>query len=306
VAAACSGESHSFPPENHRRTASGLFFRSCFSVGSSSSRSRARNDVAPPSTMMVQYAKRGGMGAWYTEDRVTPSLKLQELLRTVLARTGFASTAKVSGATPAAKGLAVAGLAARDARRDVVLVVVPADRDVDQLTADTRFFLGGLEGGSARDLEAAVLPFPSHEVDPYRGLAPHIRIASARARALQALAAGQARVVIASAQALTPRVVPPDALFDLVLDLRPGGELDIQRLAETLIDGGFTREDPVAEHGVFCIRGGVIDVFPAVDELPARIELVGDTIESIRRFDPITQRSLEATDRLVFDRMSVV
>ncbi len=229
---------------------------------------------------------------------MSPSLKLQELLRGVLVRTGFASSAKVAGLTPAAKALWIAGAATRDARNEVVLVVVPTDRDVEQLTSDTRFFLAGLEGASRSDLETAVVALPSHEVDPYRGMAPHTSIASTRARALQALTAGQARVVIASATALTPRVVSPDALFDLVLDLRPGGELDTQRLAEILVDGGFTREDPVAEHGAFCIRGGVVDIFPASDELPARLELIGDTIESIRRFDPTTQRSLDTIDHL--------
>jgi transcription-repair coupling factor (superfamily II helicase) len=62
-------------------------------------------------------------------------------------------------------------------------------------------------------------------------------------------------------------------------------------LAET-VDAGFTHQDPVDEHGEFCIRGGVIDIFPAGDDLPARIELVGDTIEAIRRYAPDTQRSV--------------
>ena len=234
---------------------------------------------------------------------VSPSLKLQELLRSGLARAGFAWEAKpavtgVAGLTPAAKALWAAALATRDPRHDVLLVVVPTDRDIDQLLGDTRFFLCGLEGLSAADVEHAVVPFPSHEVDPYRGLAPHLSITAARARALHALATARARVVVASATALLPRVIAPAALLELSLDLRPGAEIDPQRLAETLVDGGFTREDPVTEHGAFCIRGGVVDVFAAGDELPARLEFVGDTIESIRRFDPASQRSVETVDRL--------
>lgn len=232
---------------------------------------------------------------------MSPSLKLQELFRGVLARATFAPAAKtpaVSGLTSAAKALWIAGAATHDARGDVHLVVVPSDRDIDQLTEDTRFFLAGLEGLSRADVESAVAPFPSQEVDPYRGLAPHLSIASARARALHGLAANHVRIVIASATALLPRVSPPDALSDLSLTLRPGDEIDPRRLAEILVDGGFTREDPVDEHGAFCIRGGVVDVFAAGDDLPARLEFVGDTIESIRRFDPSTQRSLETVDRL--------
>ena len=203
-----------------------------------------------------------------------------------------------AGLTPAAKAFWIAGTASDDPRNEMVLVVVPADRDVEQVTSDVRFFLGGLEGSSADELEHIVLPFPSQEVDPYRGLAPHLRIASTRARALHALATAQARVVVASASALLPRVSPPDALVALALDLRPGDDIDTQRLAETLVDAGFTRQDPVDEHGEFCIRGGVVDIFPAGDDLPARIELAGDTIEAIRRYAPDTQRSVASVERL--------
>jgi len=232
-----------------------------------------------------------------------PSLRLQELLRAARARAGFVREAKrgrvrVAGLTPAAKAFWIAGAASDDPRRQLVLAVVASDRDVEQIVGDVRFFLGGLEGASAAELERTVLPFPSPEVDPYRGLAPHLRIASARARALHAAATGLARVVVASAAALLPRVSPPDAIVALALDLVPGGEIDTGRLADTLVDAGFTRRDPVDDHGEFCIRGGVVDVFPAGDDLPARIELVGDTIETIRRYAPETQRSVETIDRL--------
>ena len=256
----------------------------------------------------------------YTESTV-PSLKLQELLRGARVRAGFARKAKsasettpkpagehpakagearqrLRGLTPAAKAFWIAGAASDDPRSEMVLAVVPSDRDVEQVTSDVRFFLGGLEGASADELDNIVLPFPSQEVDPYRGLAPHLRIASARARALHAMATGQARVVVASASALLPRVSPPGVLTALALDLKPGDDIDTQRLAETLVDAGFTHQDPVDEHGEFCIRGGVVDIFPAGDDLPARIELVGDTIEAIRRYAPDTQRSVVTTERL--------
>ena len=206
--------------------------------------------------------------------------------------------AKADGLTPAAKAFWIAGAASDDPRSEMVLAVVPSDRDVEQVAGDVRFFLGGLEGASANELDNVVLPFPSQEVDPYRGLAPHLRIASARARALHAMATGQARVVVASASALLPRVSPPAVLTALALDLKPGDDIDTQQLAETLVDAGFTHQDPVDEHGEFCIRGGVVDIFPAGDDLPARIELVGDTIEAIRRYAPDTQRSVVTTDRL--------
>ena len=205
---------------------------------------------------------------------------------------------RVDGLTPEAKAFWIAGAATNDPRNDVTVVVVPTDRDVDQIVSDVRFFLGGLEGASSDALEQTLLAFPSQEVDPYRGLAPHLRIASTRARALHALATGQARVVVASATALIPLVSPPKALTALALDLKPGEDIDVHQLAGALVDAGFTRQDPVDEHGEFCIRGGVIDIFPAGDDLPARIELIGDTIEAIHRYAADTQRSVATIDRL--------
>ena len=228
-----------------------------------------------------------------------PSLKLQELLRSAAARAGFDAPARgLAGLSASAKALYAAAAAARDARRATVLIVVPTDRDVEQMTADARFFLGGLEGTTIAGLESTVLPFPSQEVDPYRGMTPHLRVTSARARALHALAGGHARVVVASATALLPRVSAPGQMMRASLELKPGGEIDPQRLAELLVEAGFTRQDPVDEHGDFAVRGGVVDIFPAGDDLPARLEFIGDTIEMIRRFDPATQRSVGAIDHL--------
>ena len=89
---------------------------------------------------------------------------------------------------PSGKALA----ARRGARRrtGVTLLVVPTDKDVEQMTADARFFYAALEGASAADVEHAVLPLPSLQVDPYRGMTPHFRVAAARARALHARSPG--------------------------------------------------------------------------------------------------------------------
>ena len=231
---------------------------------------------------------------------VSSALTLRALLKSAVARLGPGlHAARVTGLSASAKALLIAAAASREpgagaatGRHEALLVVVPGDADVEQMTGDIRFFLAALEGDLPSAVERAVLPFPSHEVDPYRGLAPHLHVASARARALHAAAAGAARVVVASAGALIPRMSAPDRLLDASIDLRPGGEIDPQRLAELLVDAGFSREDPVDEHGEFCIRGGVIDLFPAGDPQPIRLELVGDLIESIRRYDPATQRSI--------------
>ena len=73
----------------------------------------------------------------------------------------------------------------------------------------------------------------------------------------------------------------------------------LSALADVLIDARFTREDPVDEHGSFTMRGGIVDVFPAGDAEPVRIEFVGDMVETLRRFDPATQRSSAAADQVL-------
>src|SRR5690606_34533706 len=115
--------------------------------------------------------------------------------------------------------------------------------------------------------------------------------------ALHALAASQARVVVASAAALLPRLAQPDQVRALTSVVQPGQDIDPEQLVAILADGGFARQDPVDEHGEFCLRGGILDVFAAGDDMPVRIEFVGDTVESIRRFDPATQRSTDTLDR---------
>ena len=225
------------------------------------------------------------------------SLSLRALVRSAATRAGLDhDRGTLSGLSGSARALYVAAHASGAPER-VVAVVVPTDTDVDTLLADTRFFLSVLEGLDDAALTAAVLPLPSHEVDPYRGLMPHLQVASARATTLSALAAGEARVVVASAAALLPKLVRPEQLAQATIDLRPGVDIEPQRLAEKLVAAGYSRQDPVDEHGEFCVRGGIVDVFPPGDEEPIRIEFIGDTVESLRRFDPSTQRSSRTIDQ---------
>ena len=181
--------------------------------------------------------------------------------------------------------------------RGPVLLVVPADADVEKQTVDVRFFLSAFEGLSDAEVERSVLPFPSHEVDPYRGLAPHFDIASARARALHALTAAP------RGWSLRPRrrychVSPrQQRIVTAALTVSPGYDISPTDLGDLLAAAGYTRQDPVDESGEFCVRGGVVDFYPAGAERPIRLEFIGDTIESIRAYDPATQRSTGAVDQ---------
>jgi transcription-repair coupling factor (superfamily II helicase) len=222
------------------------------------------------------------------------SLTLRAVLKSAAGRLGMgASAARIAGLTPSAKAMCVAA----SVGRAPVALIVPTDADVERMTVDARFFLAALEGLSDADVERAVLPLPSHEVDPYRGLKPHFDIASARARALHGLATGTARLVIASAAALLPRLSHPGHLTRTSIVLTPGQDISPTALGDLLAQAGYIRQDPVDESGEFCIRGGVVDFFPAAAAEPIRLEFIGDTIESIRAYDPATQRSHAALDR---------
>ena len=226
-----------------------------------------------------------------------PSLALRSLLTGVIRETGLQSpTRRLSGVSAPVRALAIAA-ASKRLSEGTVLVVLPTDAEIDNAVGDICFFLGVLEGSADAVVSQQVLPFPSTQVDPYRGFQPHLKVASARARVLHALASGSARVVVASATALLTKVPDPATVLLSSCEIKPGVDLDPHELANTLVMGGYEPADPVDAHGEFARRGGIFDVFPAGEELPIRIEFVGDTVESVRRFDPGTQRSVETLDR---------
>ena len=226
-----------------------------------------------------------------------PSLALRSLLTGVLRETGLQTpTRRLSGASSPVRSLAVAA-ASKRLSTGTILLVVPTDADIENTVGDICFFLSVLEGSANTVVSEQVLAFPSTQVDPYRGFQPHLKVASARARVLHALATGSARVVVASTAALLTKVPEPASLVLTSAEVKPGVDLDPHDLANTLVMGGYEPADPVDAHGEFARRGGIFDVFPAGEELPIRIEFIGDTVESIRRFDPGTQRSIETLDR---------
>ena len=222
------------------------------------------------------------------------SLTLRALLKTAAGRLGLGVSGRgVSGLTAAAKAFFAASAVARDR----VVLIVPADADLDQATSDARFFLSALEGLSDAEAAQAVVPFPSHEIDPYRGLSPHFDVASARARALHGLVTGTARLFVASATSLLPRLSAPSRFAGTGFALRPDDEISPIDLGDRLAEAGYTRQDPTDEPGEFSVRGGVVDFYPAGARHPIRVEFIGDNIESLRTYDPGTQRSIEPIDQ---------
>jgi transcription-repair coupling factor (superfamily II helicase) len=172
------------------------------------------------------------------------------------------------------------------------LFVVPRERDIDDAVQDLRTLVFEL-GRSG-----AVLPFPAPGPSLYRDLPRHAEACLRRAKALHAASQGQSLGLVASPAGLLRPSLTPHLLATRVLSVRAGEEMTPEILLEALEEGGYRREDPVTAPGQFARRGGIVDIFPSDREQPIRIELFGDTIESLRSFDPDTQRTLAPASSL--------
>jgi transcription-repair coupling factor (superfamily II helicase) len=144
-----------------------------------------------------------------------------------------------------------------------------------------------------------VLRLPAHDVLPFENVSPHPEIQEQRAVALWKLATGSAKLVIAPVEAVCMRLFPRDYYAALALRLRVGEEYLPDMLVDHLVSVGYTRVDVVEMPGQVTIRGGIMDVYGPEMERPVRIDFFGDEIESMRRFDPETQRSSSAVDEIL-------
>ena len=155
----------------------------------------------------------------------------------------------------------------------------------------------------------AALTFPAWDCLPYDRVSPNGEIISRRIDTLTRLAAGSDAgppVVLTTVNALVQRL-PPRKLFDgRVLTLGKGGHIPLDRLQSFFRNNGYFRTDTVREPGEFAVRGGIVDLYPAGAAMPVRLDFFGDTLESLRSFDPLTQRSTGALDRLVLRPVSEV
>ncbi|MBU0859573.1 MAG: transcription-repair coupling factor, partial [Alphaproteobacteria bacterium] len=145
--------------------------------------------------------------------------------------------------------------------------------------------------------DVAVCVFPAWDCLPYDRVSPNGEIVAQRVAALTTLLAWEAdskrvpRIVLTTINAATQRVSPRTVMQTAVLQAQRGGKLDVAHLQTFLHHNGYARTDTVRETGEFAIRGGIIDLFPPGYEEPLRIDLFGDEVESIRSFDPVSQRS---------------
>ncbi|MFC3692954.1 transcription-repair coupling factor [Chenggangzhangella methanolivorans] len=139
------------------------------------------------------------------------------------------------------------------------------------------------------------LTFPNWDCQPYDRVSPNAAIVAARTTTLARLAGSRGgekpRVVLTTVGAAVQRVAAPDAVARQSFSAAPGNVVDLKTLADWLETNGFMRASTVRDYGEYAIRGGIVDLFPAGHAEPIRLDFFGDTLESIRPFDPETQRS---------------
>ncbi len=186
----------------------------------------------------------------------------------------------VTGAAVEARALVLATLQEQTNRR--LAIVVPGDAAIDDFEASLRLF--------HRD-PRCVSAYPSPSLSPYQDLAPSLGVVRNEIRALGLLIDKTVDILIIPARALFSRLPRPEEFGARILTMAEGDELDLRVLLERLVENGFVRTDLVGEAGEFAFRGGILDLFPPNTARPVRVELFGDTIDSLRWFDVETQRS---------------
>ena len=186
-----------------------------------------------------------------------------------------------------ARAMALAALQ-RDTGKSFA-IVTQSNRDLETWERDLRFWYCALNGKDLSDKN--VLLLPASESDPYAGSSPHAETLEQRALTLWQIARGAPDFVLLTARALARKTVAPAAIARGGAVLKRDEDHSPEELVEGLIASGYMREDPVGAIGEFSIRGGILDVWSPGRPAPVRIEFFGDTVESIREFDPETQLS---------------
>jgi transcription-repair coupling factor (superfamily II helicase) len=197
---------------------------------------------------------------------------------------------RLSGLTPTAKALMLV-LLRRSADRPLIFVVSD-NRAADDLLSVLHGFCE-LTGACDPD---AVVTLPAHDVLPFQNLSPHPELQEERATALWKIATGTGSIVITPIASAAIRLRAADYYADLARTIRRGELVDTSALVAHLNTVGYSPADVVEMPGQYALRGGILDVYSPEAERPVRIELFGDEAESIRRFDPTSQRSSNPLD----------
>ncbi len=200
--------------------------------------------------------------------------RLAELLSTA---SGRISVTGVAGSASALLATELSSLTGRQ-----ILLITPDQAAADELIHALSFFDA-----------TNIMAFPAWDATPFEATSPDPDISGSRLETLQILLQASPCIVVAPVAALLQRVIPRSVLAGASLRLIPGDEPDRESLLENLVKMGYSNCPLVEERGSFAVRGGILDVFPPALPKPVRIEFFGDTVETIRSFDPLSQRTVE-------------
>ncbi len=174
------------------------------------------------------------------------------------------------------------------------VIVADLNKDLEAWQKDLNFWkTENKKTESQSTFNNESLIFPSFETDVYSGVSPHAETLEKRALALWQLAKNPADFLIVSAKSLITKTVSPEEIKNLGAVLKRDEDFAPEELIEKLVASGYVREEPLQNVGEFSVRGGILDVWSPTAENPVRIEFFGDTVDSIRAFDPATQLSTE-------------
>lgn len=166
------------------------------------------------------------------------------------------------------------------------VLVVAAKGEAEEALFSARTFIG----------PECVQLLTHYELNPYEPSSPDPRIVAGRIETLYRILDKTCRIVVSTAEAFSAFTAPPDALRGLRLGIKTGMTLEMEGLIRWLAAAGYQRIPEVSDPGDFAVRGGIVDVFTPAAGLPVRLEFFANTIESIRIFDPHSQRTVEKSE----------
>jgi len=171
-------------------------------------------------------------------------------------------------------------------------LIITADvADAERLQHELSLFVDS-------DRAEKIKVFPDWETLPYDSFSPHQDIISDRLRCLYDLTFREGTCIIVAAQTLLQRLVPTQYLKQKSLSVSLSEKINREAFCDTLIESGYNRVDTVFQHGEFAVRGALIDIYPMGSEQAFRLELFDDEVDSLREFDPETQRTIRSVESI--------
>jgi len=181
---------------------------------------------------------------------------------------------------------------------DGMALVIAADTAAaERLTTELSFFLANTQANTQANT-LPILHLPDWETLIYDSFSPHQDIISERLEVLNQLSLIDRGVLVITAATLIQRTAPPSFILGSSLVLETGQKFDIAQMRRKLQGAAYRSVETVFEHGEYAVRGAIMDIFPMGSERPYRIDLFDDEIDSLRTFDPETQRSVDQVDSI--------